>query len=44
MTEKFDELLASLNEVKNSSVELDEYGYYCNVVEMKSGEKIVVHL
>lgn len=38
------ELLVSPAEVKILTVALDDYGYYCNVVEMKSGEKIVVNL
>lgn len=41
---KFDELLVSLQEVKDLSVALDQFGYYCIVADMKSGEKIIVNL
>ena len=41
---KFDELLVSLQEVKDLSVALGQFGYYCIVADMKSGEKIIVNL
>lgn len=39
-----DSLAISLKHVKDLRVELDEYGYYCNVAVMNSGEHIYIVL
>lgn len=38
------ELLVSLDEVKNLTVAIDDYGYYVTIAEMKTGDSIVVNL